>query len=174
VAPTNRLLLSLITCLAARVEECCANTPPTFRPLAVAEVSVGNGSTVLDTLRPPTHELSVQADADPRFIDVTFTNAEVDLASIVRPGRFGRSGPTGAFLVTRSGSEIGGVLTLQPGNVVQFAGVRSLQRGPHTVTLRGSPPAITAIATATVPAHPLDGDVDGQPGGDFVFTIDVT
>ena len=188
VVPTNRLLLELIGCLAARVEECCAGgptpapteppteapteapteppdepptEPPTEPPIPVGRLKVA--SVVLQGPGGPLVQLVNPADHP------TVSRAQEPLGFVagfkgatIDPNTV----DTTTVVVTSGGAVVAGSAKPRPGNrSLEFLTALPLPKGDYVVTLRGDAPAIMSNPTAVLPAVALDGNT--QPGQDW-------
>jgi hypothetical protein len=182
VAPTNRVLAQLVSCLA----QCCADMAPVANLLQVERVELvraaspdDTGATVLSSLDPPspTWLYTLAGGRLPNALDVTFTGAKLDNSTVtlgIRPEG------TGTFQV--EGARLPGAVLVFPAPNTARLFVKGGMRGNYKFRLVGTPvgssncEAITSQATSSAAASSLDGEItsppkwpsgDGQPGGDF-------
>jgi hypothetical protein len=173
VVPTNRLLLSLLTCLAQRIEECCGREPPPPRDrfLAIAGVTYVGGAGPLIALKSPQERAQIRQAREPLAFDVEFTHAIIDQSSVVVDS---------TVVVTHNGNPYLGAVSWLAGNRMRYSAAGAFPVGDYEVIVRGDPPAIMSVASSGAAAHALDGEAgpawptgDGQPGGNFAFAFSI-
>ena len=134
------------------------------RPTNPQAVVVGNG----DMPNPP-GPLSVKVDEAPDAIEVEFTNAPVDQASVIANQTF--------FVVNALGAQVPGQVVHMPGNIARWARLEAatVTEGDYRVVLVGN-----GTTTIVGPGGlPLDGEPrqlpsgNDQGGGNFVFVLQV-
>lgn len=179
VAPSNRALLQLVSCLA----ECCSeHQPPPKRLLEVTAVRVlkkgraaadAPGLPIIAELVPPKKTITVKAEDKPEIIEIEF-DSPYDASSVV----LGKS-----FVV--SASPANKLITTAPGNVIRLWRQKGFQPTKYSFRLRGDPAAAGEPVVMSVDGTRLDGEFpssggpgwhsgDGTEGGDFVFVLVVT
>jgi hypothetical protein len=179
IAPSNRVLMQLIACLA----KCCGeHEPPPKHLLEVTAVRVlrrgqqkpdAPGLPVLAELAPPNNTITVTLKQQPEIVEVEFdASIAYDTATAV----------LGKSFVVNPPSKLDKLITSAPGNVVRLWRQRGFRPGEYKFLLRGDPgPGNVLTIDATDGTH-LDGEFptsgaagwhsgDGGEGGDFVFQL---
>jgi hypothetical protein len=189
IAPTNRILMQLISCLA----ECCSKQPPPPPPpppppsllqvTAVRVFSRGNlkpddpNLTLVGELNPPSPLISVKSKPIPEVIEVEFGPAVAyDPASVI----------LGDSLKVPTPLAQNKLLTTMPGNVVRLQRLKGFRPGKYTFELVGDPgPGGTGPrAILATNGTRLDGEFptaggpgwhsgNGAEGGNFSFNLEV-
>jgi hypothetical protein len=173
VVPTNRLLLSLLTCFAQRIEECCGREPPPpqDRFLAIAGVTYVCGAGPAIALKTPQERMRIRQAREPLAFDVEFTHAIIDQSSVVVDS---------TIVITHNGNPYLGAVSWLADNKMRYSAAGAFPVGDYEVIVRGDPPAIMSVASGGAVAHALDGEAgpvwptgDGQPGGNFAFAFSI-
>jgi hypothetical protein len=190
IAPTNRILMQLISCLV----ECCSGhepppppPPPPKKLLHVTGVRVlsrGNlqpndpSLPVVGELAPPNHVITVKREPLPEVIDITF--------NAVPPAFDPSSVVVGDSLVVTAPANRFKVIPGMPGNVLRIQRLKGFQAGKYHFELIGDPGAggTSPRAILAQGGTRLDGDFpaaggagwhsgDGAEGGNFSFELEV-
>ncbi|HKF74946.1 MAG TPA: hypothetical protein VKF59_02295 [Candidatus Dormibacteraeota bacterium] len=185
VAPTNRLLMQLVSCLA----DCCASgTPPPPAVMQVVGVRVlERGSQpattpnlrVLGELAPPSPTISVKSDPAPEIVEVSFTaGVPYDPASVVLQQTLRMNLPSG----------LDSIVHMPATNSVRLYRQRGFRRGHYEFELVGGPEGPVASPPPAIRAQDgtrLDGEFpaaggpgwhsgEGVEGGSFKFIVNVS
>jgi hypothetical protein len=183
IAPTNRILMQLVSCFA----ECCGDheQPPPKRLLQVAAVRVlaregkppnDPGLPVLAELAPPNPVIKVAREPLPEVIEIEFEPSPLyDQSSVV----------LGDSLAVTGGKTRYKLFHL-PGNVLRIQRLKGFQAGGYRFELIGDPGAGGASPQAIVAQDGtrLDGEFptsggagwhsgNGTEGGNFLFELEV-
>lgn len=184
IAPTNRILMQLISCLG----ECCAGNghpppPSLLQVTAVRVLSTENNPKpddpnlpVIAELAPPNHEITVTGEPVPDVVEVEFDAATpYDRSSAILKDSV-------LVIEPRAADQL---ITIMPGNVLRI--YRNLKRGFVTTrfVLVGDPnPPTSPHAILATSGTRLDGEFpssggpgwhsgDGTEGGNFEFVLKV-
>ena len=187
IAPTNRILMQLISCLA----DCCGGkgvTPPPPSMLQVTGVRVltlgkpqaapnDPALTVVGELAPPNQVIKVSAERGPAVIEIAFDpSVAFDPSSVI----------VGDSLAVTGSKSLYKLFTGMPGNVLRVQRLKGFQAGSYKFELRGNAGAGGAAPHAILAQDgtPLDGEFptaggagwhsgDGTAGGNFIFELEV-
>ena len=176
---SNDMLLDMILCLAAKIDECCGNQPM----IKVEQVQFldKNGNVVAELQNPAAH-LHVPSKDPVDSIKVTFSQP-VDVTTVTAGG-MNTDPQTFSFLVQDDKSEyVPGSIqqTANPNEVVFVIDEKlfAFAKGDYVMTLYGDPSSLRPAISDTT-GHRLDGEPsqlpsgDDNEGGDFVvkFSVD--
>jgi len=184
IAPTNRILMQLISCLA----DCCSQhqQPPPPKRLQVTGVRVLSrgglkpddpGLPVVGELAPPSALITVKTEPLPEVIEIVFDPAlAYDPTSVI----------VGDSLVVTGTPNRYKLITSMPGNVLRVQRLKGFQRGKYRFGLVGDPGAggTGPRAVLAQDGTRLDGEFptsggagwhsgDGAEGGNFFFDLEV-
>jgi hypothetical protein len=164
----NRMLLDLVLCLAARLEECCKRDqrPPTPPKVAAVEVLDVHGD-ILGALIEPSSPLTFKREQLVRSLRVAFTRP-IDSSTVVA-GSAGQDPKAPSFLVMeKEAGVIPGTLAFENPTTVRWdIGSDAAPAGRYAVRLSGEADAtVGRPAISSTDGLRLDGEPLGLPSGD--------
>jgi len=180
---SNQVLLDLILCLAARLEECCkgpggeVERPPKVEQVQVLDIA----GDVLAEVGDPSEVLAFTDDQHVRGLRFVFTE-DMEKASVVA-GAPGKDPAKISFLVTKPDAGLAaGTLTFEDAHTLLWSSeTDALPPGRYRVRLSGGgAPTTGRPAVRSRSGVALDGERlgrlpsgDGTPGGDFGLSFQI-
>ncbi len=188
---SNAVLLDLILCLAAKIDDCCGGTvtqpppppPPPPTPMRVKSVVFlrrGDGEQVVQTVDSPLNKVTIKAGSFVNSIRVAFTAAFEQAAHVpttagAQEADYQSHNVLVLLLKPKQGQQawLPGTLTIEAPDTVRFdlldlstpSGAPPWPAGPYQLYLRGSDSAANRLGLADTSGQALDGEPTAPAGG---------